>query len=447
MKSENDKPKKKQEVEEITKDWVELNKSKNLRSSKKGNKIIKTFIALLVVLILLIGGGYTYFKFFKPDSKATYINLVKNYSKKTSKNITNNIKKSNESYLHEGSITIDSDMDDYKMLNQISLEYSMGGSPRTNIFATTVDYKEKNKDIFKGEIYIQNDKMYIKSDQVYNKVLYYNNIIKNDNLKSITAIKETDDFEYLINKTSSYIQKALDKAKYKTAYKKINIKGKPTLVQQNIMIINPSNANEMKNEFLFDLKSDDKSIKTISKYFGQNQKDLLTEISDYISKDITKTTKKLVIELNTGILNNKLASLIIKEDGKKVLNVTNSAKNTYKIVINDDKNESISTLKTTRNNMVLETKYKDYNYYIDVITNSEQTNIKYDIKITDKNSKYITISGKDNADYNHIMTTQRLENAIDAEKITESEASQIESNIDKIYQSSDFLKSLVPEES
>ncbi len=430
-----------QEVEQITKDWIELNQKQNLRNGRKGNKIVRLLITLIVVLILLVGGGFTYFKFFKPDAQEIYSGLIKKYGHKTSKYVINNLKKVNESYLHEGNITIDSDMDDYKMLNQITLDYTIGGEPKLNTFASTFDYKEKNKDIFKGNIYIKDNKLYIKSTQIYDKVLYYNDVKKNASFNNLATTKDIDETKYLIDKITEYIRKALENANYKTEYKKITLKGKPTLVQQNIMTIEPTSANEIKNEFFVNLKADSKCIKTLADYSGQTQKDLITKINENISQNISKDALKLEIELNTGIINNKLASLIIKEDGQKIITITNSASNTYKITLSEKNKEIItSILKINHeNNIELETNYEKYKYYLKLVTNSDQTNIKYDIKVTDTNDKYITISGKNNTNYNNKIGIPTLTEATDIEKIPNSELSKIQENIDKVYKSSELL--------
>ena len=431
-----------QEVEQITKDWVELNQKKNLRGSHKGNKGVKLLITLLVILLLLAGGGFTYFKFFKPDAQDIYVNLVKKYGNKTSKRINDRLKRSNDSYLHEGNISIDSDMDDYKMLSQLALEYSIGAEPKLNTLSSAINYKEKNKDILKGNIYIKDDKIYIKSDQISSKLLYVNNKSKNNSVNSLVSEKDTEDIKYLTDKINEYLQKALSKAEYKTEYGRINTGNKKVLVQKNIMSIDTTNANDIKDEFLINLRSDEKCIKTIAKYYGQDSKDIVTEINKRISEK--SKTKPLMIELDTGIINNKLASFKITEDSKERMSVINTAHNLYKIIFYDKGTESITgTVKINHeNNIAIETKYKDYKYYLKLVTNSDQTNIKYDVKVTDKNDKYLTISGKNNTNYNNKIVLPILDGATDIEKLSDSEMQEIEKNTQKIYESSDFLTSI-----
>ena len=434
-----------QEVEQITKDWVELNQKKNLRGSHKGNKGVKLLITLLVILLLLAGGGFTYFKFFKPDAQDIYVNLVKKYGNKTSKRINDRLKRSNDSYLHEGNISIDSDMDDYKMLSQLALEYSIGAEPKLNTLSSAINYKEKNKDILKGNIYIKDDKIYIKSDQISSKLLYVNNKSKNNSVNSLVSEKDTEDIKYLTDKINEYLQKALSKAEYKTEYGRINTGNKKVLVQKNIMSIDTTNANDIKDEFLINLRSDEKCIKTIAKYYGQDSKDIVTEINKRISEK--SKTKPLMIELDTGIINNKLASFKITEDSKERMSVINTAHNLYKIIFYDKGTESITgTVKINHeNNIAIETKYKDYKYYLKLVTNSDQTNIKYDVKVTDKNDKYLTISGKNNTNYNNKIVLPKLDGATDIEKLSDSEMQEIEKNTQKIYESSDFLTSITSE--
>lgn len=435
-----------QEVEQITKDWVELNQKKNLRGSHKGNKGVKLLITLLVILLLLAGGGFTYFKFFKPDAQDIYVNLVKKYGNKTSKRINDRLKRSNDSYLHEGNISIDSDMDDYKILSQLALEYSIGAEPKLNTLSSAINYKEKNKDILKGNIYIKDDKIYIKSDQISSKLLYINNKSKNNSINSLVSEKDTEDIKYLTDKINEYLQKALSKAEYKTEYGRINTGNKKVLVQKNIMSIDTTNANDIKDEFLINLRSDEKCIKTIAKYYGQDSKDIVTEINKRISEK--SKTKPLMIELDTGIINNKLASFKITEDSKERMSVINTAHNLYKIIFYDKGTESITgTVKINHeNNIAIETKYKDYKYYLKLVTNSDQTNIKYDVKVTDKNDKYLTISGKNNTNYNNKIVLPKLDGATDIEKLSDSEMQEIEKNTQKIYESSDFLTSITSKE-
>ena len=430
-------------VTEMTADWQKLGNSKNLKSS---NRKLKILIILLLFLITLIVGPFAYFKFIKPDAKEVYNLILKEYKASINEVMNESIKNANNSYTQSGNIILDSDMNEYNMFNEISLDYSLGLDINSKSIISNIVYKEKDKDILKGDFYIKNNKLYLKSDQIYNKTLYLSDLKDVFNFEDLISIQDTKNMKYLFDKVNLSLQKALDKAKYETKYEKVAVNDKNTIVQKNIMIIDQSNANDIKNEFLNNIKSDSKLMDILAKISSENS-NLKSEIEDYIKTDITSKVESINIEIDTQIITNKVTSIKVTENNQSVIAAELKSKNSYKITAyEDDKSSFEGTLTlNNENDISFETKIDDYTYNISLITSDSADSALITCKITDKKGKYFNISLKDSIDYNNKINKISVDDAIDASTMNNNESTKLQENLSKVFESSKLLSALMSE--
>ena len=423
------------ELNTMTYDWKELSNSRNLKPKRKGLKIL---ISLLAFILIICGSAFAYLKFFKPDSQKIYSVILKECSKNITKEIDNTANRTTHSYTQNGNITINTNIDDYKLYNGISLDYSLGIDLNSKIFNTDISYKEKEKDILDMTVYIQDKNVYLKSDQIYNKLLFLEALPEDYDFINISQ-EDIKDIKYLFEQSSKYLQQSLEKAEYKTEKGTVLIKGKKNIVQKNIMIINKNNINDIKNEILNSIKNDSRIINTIVKLYDISQEDLMKTIEESVNEDASLNFESLVIELDTQYITNKILGLKAVENNETLINAVSTGKKTYDVTI--DKSFKGKLTVNNQNNISFETVYEGYNFYIEIITTDNQDNYQLTTKIKDKKGKEANIIFKNNITDKKVEKVS-MKDATDISKLSSNEQETIAANYNKLSSSSEFLKTI-----
>lgn len=417
----------------MTSDWSELSKKGNLNHRRKGLKVL---ISILILILIVVAAAFVYLKFFKLDSEKMYNYLFKEYSSKIIKEIKKDTDKMIGSHTENGNITINTDMQEYKMLNGSSLDYSLELDTNSSIMNTKLTYKEKDKNIVEADIYVQDGKLYLKSNQIYNKLLY---IPDTDeiSLKNNISKEDIENTQYLVEQSSLYLQKALTKAKYKTENGSLIIRGKKVRIQKNIMIIDKSNINTIKNEMVNSIKNDSRFLSIIKNIYKIEDSKISTYLEELINKDISSETEKVIVEIDTKFITNKILGFKVLENNETIVNTISTGNKTYAITIEKDFKGEITI--NNSNNISLETKYKGYNIFIEIVTTDNKDAYQIVLRLTDKNGKHLNVSIKNNTIDKEVKKVS-VENAVDTSKLSENTEEIIESNLTKLIYSSELLK-------
>lgn len=441
------------------------------KKSKKG--LVITLIIVLIILLLSIGSflfiknKYTASSFLDQSSKNinTFINEV--FEGITiNKDYLDNIDKYD--VVSDSNIKLTTTSSKLKDLNNLEIGLKTNQSLKNNYLDMDISLKQDTGNLT-GTLAIDNNKIYIDSKDIINKVLttksdedLFGNVDEyTEKLKSYAKY----DIESIANNIVKYLFEALKEANLNTKYNGLNV--------IYTYEINDTNRDKINNKFM-KLVNEDKIL------------------SDIINEKNAITLENVKITIEVKMLNNTVENFTIKSDESEIKGVKID-KNKYKITSDEDEYEvevtkekivingkdennnpaqakiEASDDKTmivyTTNGMSLDITIKSEKKNtsnIGIKINSENIKVNGNLTITsDEKNKTSEISGKLNLSYNdysitldiknngkygnNLVTKKNYNNAIDIENITEEDSLTITTNLmDKIskFKAYNFIQNL-----
>lgn len=429
------------------------------KKSKKG--LVITLIIVLIILLLSIGSflfiknKYTASSFLDQSSKNinTFINEVfKGIT--INKDYLDNIDKYD--VINDSNIKLTTASSELKDLNNLEIGLKTNQSLKNNYLDMDISLKQDTGTLT-GTLAIDNNKIYIDSKDIINKVLttksdedLFGNVDEyTEKLKSYAKY----DIESIANNIVKYLFESLKEANLNTKYNGLNV--------IYTYEINDTNKDKINDKFM-KLVNEDKVL------------------SDIINEDNAITLENVKITIEVKMLNNTVENFTIKSDESEIKGVKID-KNKYKITSDEDEyevevtkekivingkdennNPAQAKIETSDNKAMLV--YTTNDMSLDITINSEKKNTSnIEIKInseniktngnltitSDEKNKTSEISGKLNLSYNdysitldiknngkygnNLVTKKNYNNAIDIENVTEEDSLTITTNLmDKI---------------
>ena len=441
------------------------------KKSKKG--LVITLIIVLIILLLSIGSflfiknKYTASSFLDQSSKNinTFINEV--FEGITiNKDYLDNIDKYD--VINDSNIKLTTASSELKDLNNLEIGLKTNQSLKNNYLDMDISLKQDTGTLT-GTLAIDNNKIYIDSKDIINKVLttksdedLFGNVDEyTEKLKSYAKY----DIESIANNIVKYLFESLKEANLNTKYNGLNV--------IYTYEINDTNKDKINDKFM-KLVNEDKVL------------------SDIINEDNAITLENVKITIEVKMLNNTVENFTIKSDESEIKGVKID-KNKYKITSDEDEyevevtkekivingknennNPAQAKIETSDNKAMLV--YTTNDMSLDITINSEKKNkSNIEIKInseniktngnltitSDEKNKTSEISGKLNLSYNdysitldiknngkygnNLVTKKNYNNAIDIENVTEEDSLTITTNLmDKIskFKAYNFIQNL-----
>lgn len=441
------------------------------KKSKKG--LVITLIIVLIILLLSIGSflfiknKYTASSFLDQSSKNinTFINEV--FEGITiNKDYLDNIDKYD--VISDSNIKLTTASSELKDLNNLEIGLKTNQSLKSNYLDMDISLKQDTGTLT-GTLAIDNNKIYIDSKDIINKVLttksdedLFGNVDEyTEKLKSYAKY----DIESIANNIVKYLFESLKEANLNTKYNGLNV--------IYTYEINDTNKDKINDKFM-KLVNEDKVL------------------SDIINEDNAITLENVKITIEVKMLNNTVENFTIKSDESEIKGVKID-KNKYKITSDEDEyevevtkekivingkdennNPAQAKIETSDNKAMLV--YTTNDMSLDITINSEKKNTSnIEIKINSENikingnltitsnekNKTSEISGKLNLSYNdysitldiknngkygnNLVTKKNYNNAIDIENVTEEDSLTITTNLmDKIskFKAYNFIQNL-----
>ena len=441
------------------------------KKSKKG--LVITLIIVLIILLLSIGSflfiknKYTASSFLDQSSKNinTFINEV--FEGITiNKDYLDNIDKYD--VINDSNIKLTTASSELKDLNNLEIGLKTNQSLKNNYLDIDISLKQDTGTLT-GTLAIDNNKIYIDSKDIINKVLttksdedLFGNVDEyTEKLKSYAKY----DIESIANNIVKYLFESLKEANLNTKYNGLNV--------IYTYEINDTNKDKINDKFM-KLVNEDKVL------------------SDIINEDNAITLENVKITIEVKMLNNTVENFTIKSDESEIKGVKID-KNKYKITSDEDEyevevtkekivingkdennNPAQAKIETSDNKAMLV--YTTNDMSLDITINSEKKNTSnIEIKInseniktngnltitSDEKNKTSEISGKLNLSYNdysitldiknngkygnNLVTKKNYNNAIDIENVTEEDSLTITTNLmDKIskFKAYNFIQNL-----
>lgn len=441
------------------------------KKSKKG--LVITLIIVLIILLLSIGSflfiknKYTALSFLDQSSKNinTFINEV--FEGITiNKDYLDNIDKYD--VISDSNIKLTTASSELKDLNNLEIGLKTNQSLKNNYLDMDISLKQDTGTLT-GTLAIDNNKIYIDSKDIINKVLttksdedLFGNVDEyTEKLKSYAKY----DIESIANNIVKYLFESLKEANLNTKYNGLNV--------IYTYEINDTNKDKINDKFM-KLVNKDKVL------------------SDIINENNAITLENVKITIEVNMLNNTVENFTIKSDESEIKGVKID-KNKYKITSDEDEyevevtkekivingkdennNPAQAKIETSDNKAMLV--YTTNDMSLDITINSEKKNTSnIEIKInseniktngnltitSDEKNKTSEISGKLNLSYNdysitldiknngkygnNLVTKKNYNNAIDIENVTEEDSLTITTNLmDKIskFKAYNFIQNL-----
>lgn len=441
------------------------------KKSKKG--LVITLIIVLIILLLSIGSflfiknKYTASSFLDQSSKNinTFINEV--FEGITiNKDYLDNIDKYD--VISDSNIKLTTASSELKDLNNLEIGLKTNQNLKNNYLDMDISLKQDTGTLT-GTLAIDNNKIYIDSKDIINKVLttksdedLFGNVDEyTEKLKSYAKY----DIESIANNIVKYLFESLKEANLNTKYNGLNV--------IYTYEINDTNKDKINDKFM-KLVNEDKVL------------------SDIINEDNAITLENVKITIEVKMLNNTVENFTIKSDESEIKGVKID-KNKYKITSDEDEyevevtkekivingkdennNPAQAKIETSDNKAMLV--YTTNDMSLDITINSEKKNTSnIEIKInseniktngnltitSDEKNKTSEISGKLNLSYNdysitldiknngkygnNLVTKKNYNNAIDIENVTEEDSLTITTNLmDKIskFKAYNFIQNL-----
>lgn len=441
------------------------------KKSKKG--LVITLIIVLIILLLSIGSflfiknKYTASSFLDQSSKNinTFINEV--FEGITiNKDYLDNIDKYD--VINDSNIKLTTASSELKNLNNLEIGLKTNQSLKNNYLDMDISLKQDTGTLT-GTLAIDNNKIYIDSKDIINKVLttksdedLFGNVDEyTEKLKSYAKY----DIESIANNIVKYLFESFKEANLNTKYNGLNV--------IYTYEINDTNKDKINDKFM-KLVNEDKVL------------------SDIINEDNAITLENVKITIEVNMLNNTVENFTIKSDESEIKGVKID-KNKYKITSDEDEyevevtkekivingkdennNPAQAKIETSDNKAMLV--YTTNDMSLDITINSEKKNTSnIEIKInseniktngnltitSDEKNKTSEISGKLNLSYNdysitldiknngkygnNLVTKKNYNNAIDIENVTEEDSLTITTNLmDKIskFKAYNFIQNL-----
>ena len=390
------------------------------KKSKKG--LVITLIIVLIILLLSIGSflfiknKYTASSFLDQSSKNinTFINEV--FEGITiNKDYLDNIDKYD--VISDSNIKLTTASSELKDLNNLEIGLKTNQSLKNNYLDMDISLKQDTGTLT-GTLAIDNNKIYIDSKDIINKVLttksdedLFGNVDEyTEKLKSYAKY----DIESIANNIVKYLFESLKEANLNTKYNGLNV--------IYTYEINDTNKDKINDKFM-KLVNEDKVL------------------SDIINEDNAITLENVKITIEVKMLNNTVENFTIKSDESEIKGVKID-KNKYKITSDEDEYEVEATkekivingkdennnpaqakIETSDNKAMLV--YTTNDMSLDITINSEKKNTSnIEIKInseniktngnltitSDEKNKTSEISGKLNLSYNDYSITLDIKN-------------------------------------
>ena len=441
------------------------------KKSKKG--LVITLIIVLIILLLSIGSflfiknKYTASSFLDQSSKNinTFINEV--FEGITiNKDYLDNIDKYD--VINDSNIKLTTASSELKDLNNLEIGLKTNQNLKNNYLDMDISLKQDTGTLT-GTLAIDNNKIYIDSKDIINKVLttksdedLFGNVDEyTEKLKSYAKY----DIESIANNIVKYLFESLKEANLNTKYNGLNV--------IYTYEINDTNKDKINDKFM-KLVNKDKVL------------------SDIINENNAITLENVKITIEVNMLNNTVENFTIKSDESEIKGVKID-KNKYKITSDEDEyevevtkekivingkdennNPAQAKIETSDNKAMLV--YTTNDMSLDITINSEKKNTSnIEIKInseniktngnltitSDEKNKTSEISGKLNLSYNdysitldiknngkygnNLVTKKNYNNAIDIENVTEEDSLTITTNLmDKIskFKAYNFIQNL-----
>jgi len=443
---------------------------------KGKNKIL---ILLIAVVVLLIGGilGYKYYTN-KPQN--LYKNALNTLYKKASEMLKENEEKSIQ-YTFDNTIMVDGDLKLNTNIPELS-EYTkqtygfrFGLDIKNEKGEFGVSVKENENKIIEFLGYIIENKIYLKSEKIFDKIIYQEN---EEDLFDFSEIEKLDikreDLDYLIKVIIENISKSVEKENLSKSNETIKFNNEDLKVTKSTLLLNESSMYNISLGIIDGLKEDDKALEILAKFSQENKEDIKNTLNSVNKEEnpfenmeeikvniYTKGFMNEVIGFNVVCENKEIISFIEKSKIKELnINIekvnikVNGKDNLYQGKIINEKEEII--------NFAIESNQKDketitdlkFNVFVEDSVIKGEASLSEVIenakKVVNKLKGNVKITAEENVEIGFDLNIKflvdekigdiKIEEAVNVEKLLEKDLVKMQNNLMEVIEKVPLLQ-------
>ena len=242
-------------------------KKSKIKTKKVNTKLITIIFIVLFIINLSFGIIGLIAKINNPIH-TTVTNIA---------NLLSGIPYLNDSYKVTTSLNIKTSDSQFKELNNYKYKIEFMHEKDKLLNLINIFLIENDKNLMNINGMIKDNKIYLSSKELYDKVIYYDygSLLNNSKFDS-------NDLEYLKDKVINGIENAFKDENINYETKEITINGKKENVKNSFYVIDKKAHSRIINNFI-DTVKDDESIEKISKITGKTQNDIQNFFNEYRS--------------------------------------------------------------------------------------------------------------------------------------------------------------------
>ena len=432
---------------------------------KKGKGGI--LVVILLLLVAIAAGIFAFFKFFYFKPEKTFSKVLNVYQANVEKLLNRTVAPAKSIVTEEGSLSIDSSLIELQDLKKYGVNYKLGFDlTKGNVYGN-VDLSEETQKVLTAIAYITDNKVYMSSKELYDKVLFLGSFEDEIDLTKITENIKTENIVYIVNSVNKYLIKSLNNAKYSSNETSLSIGNSKVKVTDNVMIIDETNIGKIVKSFVTNIKNDSKLIDNLAELTNTDASEITSYLDQILAQDFTNIgSGKIRIDLYTKMFSDNIYGIKVsvnedtiidmKNDGKTMvldvynyLNVKSVTTDnvTYNVTISMQGQELLN-VKVTKNSVssyTFETTYNDFTIKVTVgyEENGDIVSKQLDFSM-ERDKEHFTIKYSGSTNYNATsLDTLNTSSAVDINSLDSAEKKKVYENLDKLVQKFPALGSIM----
>lgn len=401
-----------------------------LENKKEGIKYI-LFIGIPVIIILSVLGAY-YYATNPMTILSKTINSLYSYVDKIDYPEKEKIDNEKPIVLN-ANIELDSNINELKDIQKYNYNIGIGLNTKKEYMEINLGMKEKEKEILTSSIYQIQNKQYIKSDQIFDKLIEVNEDAPWDNLfdlkngEEITNTLDINNMKEILKELKDIFLESLDKKYISREKKDISINDKNIKTTKITYLLNQENQEYTKKFMVNKIKKNKKLLENLEKFLNTTEEEIIKSLDEWNETD---STEDYSIELYTeglnqnvvkaAILENKTEQIIFTNYNSKTnLNLNNEILLTFEDLTKEKINIKYELIKEkVKGSLEIETKEKNHQYYqYSIKTTFLANDINLEIKLE------LEIANKE-------LITPNTSNAVSLKELTGEEMQTILENLE-----------------
>ena len=227
--------------------------------------------------------------------------------------------KTNENVVIDGSASLTSNYEELAQYTGYNYKFNMGVNIKDQKIGLGLYLLKDNNSVVDGIFYILQNMMYVKSDKVYNKVLYSNlgvNLFATIDPEQMKNTYNYDDVDSIVQKMTTYIGNAFTRENFTKEKSKLTVNNEEIDAVKHTYIIDKDEIYNIMSSVLTQIKEDEEFVKLVAKISTLEEskvKEALNEIT--VSKDDFEYFDTIKLNIYTkGFLGTYVGAGIIQEN-------------------------------------------------------------------------------------------------------------------------------------